>query len=40
MATSTATSIHDLIERVQASTSLPVEHVVVNPSDAKDKVAG
>ena len=30
----------DLIERVQASTSCPVEHVVVNPSDAKEKVAG
>src|SRR5256885_1628551 len=34
----------DLVERVQASTSLPVEHVVVNPSDTKgstaEKVAG
>ncbi|MFL5883603.1 MAG: hypothetical protein ACJ77M_00915 [Thermoleophilaceae bacterium] len=34
----------DLVERVQASTSLPVEHVVVNPGDAKgsptEKVAG
>jgi len=30
----------DLIERVQASTSCPVEHVVVNPSDAKEGVAG
>ena len=34
----------DLVERVQASTSLPVEHVVVNPSDtqspAKEGVAG
>src|SRR3954447_8473911 len=29
----------DLIERVQASTALPVEHVVVNPSDAKEGVA-
>ena len=29
----------DLIERVQASTSLPVEHVVVNPADAKEGVA-
>jgi hypothetical protein len=26
----------DLIERVQASTSLPVEHVVVNPADAEE----
>src|SRR4051794_23926179 len=30
----------DLIERVQASTSCPVEHVVVNPSDTKEGVAG
>src|SRR5437764_1003723 len=30
----------DLVERVQASTSLPVEHVVVNPSEAKEGVAG
>src|SRR5437764_1075318 len=30
----------DLVERVQASTSLPVEHVVVNPSEATAKVAG
>jgi hypothetical protein len=30
----------DLVERVQASTSLPVEHVVVNPSEAKEGVPG
>jgi hypothetical protein len=30
----------DLIERVKASTSLPVEHVVVNPSEAKEGVTG
>src|SRR3954449_12783924 len=30
----------DLVERVQASTSLHVEHVVVNPSEAKEGVPG
>jgi hypothetical protein len=30
----------DLIERVQGTTALPVEHVVVNPSEAKEGVAG
>jgi hypothetical protein len=30
----------DLVERVQASTSLPVEHVVVSASEAREGVAG
>jgi hypothetical protein len=30
----------DLVERVQAATSVPVEHVVVNPSEAKEGVPG
>jgi len=30
---------NDLISRVQASTSKPVEHVVVNPSDIKEGAA-
>ena len=30
----------DLVQRVQASTSLPVEHVVVSQSEAKEGVTG